>query len=98
MNAFSFTVRQKSLQGVESREAALREAGDLIIPILSGELPQGSSFPELGEMIAGVRKGRTGTSEVTMFKSVGIAAQDAAVAQLAYRNAMELGVGTTIHP
>ena len=49
---------------------------------------------ELGNVILGRTQGRTSSDEITIFKSVGIAAQDAVATQLALSAAKELGVGT----
>ncbi len=62
---------------VESREAALKESGDVIAarkePI------------EIGEVIAGKQRGRTSAEQITLFKSVGVAAEDVAAADLVYQ-------------
>jgi len=62
---------------VESREAALKESGDVIAarkePI------------EIGEVIAGKQRGRTSAEQFTLFKSVGVAAEDVAAADLVYQ-------------
>ena len=61
---------------VDSRKAASKEAGDLIIPHLEGVAPDIQSYGELGELVSGKTKGRTSSQETTLFKSVGIAAMD----------------------
>lgn len=66
---------------VDSREAALEEAGDLIQPILSGAIGSDHLRAELGEVVTGRREGRTSEDQVTFFKSVGVAVQDMAVAR-----------------
>lgn len=67
---------------VDHRESAWHEAGDLIIPRDEGVIPAESDFAELGEVAAGLRSGRVSREEITFFKSVGNAVQDAAVAAL----------------
>jgi ornithine cyclodeaminase/alanine dehydrogenase-like protein (mu-crystallin family) len=62
---------------VDSREAALRESGDVTA---SGQEPT-----EIGEVVRGTRPGRTSRDEITLFKSVGVAAEDLAAAALVYR-------------
>jgi alanine dehydrogenase len=62
---------------VESREAALRESGDVIAA--------GQVFAEIGEVVAGTRAGRGSENEITLFKSVGVAIEDVATAYLVYR-------------
>jgi ornithine cyclodeaminase/alanine dehydrogenase-like protein (mu-crystallin family) len=65
---------------VDQREASLSEAGDLIIPLRQGLLEEGRVQVEIGEILAGLKPGRTSDSEVTFFKSVGHAVQDLAAA------------------
>jgi alanine dehydrogenase len=62
---------------VESREAALKESGDVIA---AGKEPI-----EIGEVIAGKQRGRTSANQITLFKSVGVAAEDVAAADLVYQ-------------
>jgi alanine dehydrogenase len=62
---------------VESREAATREAGDVIAA--------GEPFAEIGEVVAGARPGRGSNDEITLFKSVGVAVEDVVAADLVYR-------------
>ncbi|MHA1237873.1 MAG: ornithine cyclodeaminase family protein [Candidatus Odinarchaeia archaeon] len=81
---------------VDSMEAALKEAGDLIIPIKEGAITKEHIYGELGELICGYKKGRENDKEITLFKSVGLAIQDAATARLAYLKALENNVGTEI--
>jgi ornithine cyclodeaminase len=72
---------------VDSREACLAEAGDLIIP--------GAKIDaELGEIVNGTQPGRQSSAEITFFKSVGVAVQDAAAgaAVLAAAEAQGLGL------
>lgn len=61
---------------VESRKAASKESGDV--------MAAGKIFAELGEVIAGKRPGRESASEITLYKSVGVAVEDLAAAQLVY--------------
>jgi ornithine cyclodeaminase/alanine dehydrogenase-like protein (mu-crystallin family) len=59
---------------VDSREAALNEAGDIIIPINEGAITADHIWAELGEVVAGKNAGRTVDTERTLFKFVGLAA------------------------
>ncbi len=81
---------------VDSRAACLAEAGDLIIPLRKGLISAQSIHAELGEIVLGRKAGREDEREVTFFKSVGNAVQDAAVARLALQVAAEKGLGTQI--
>jgi thiomorpholine-carboxylate dehydrogenase len=64
---------------VESREAATRESGDVIAA--------GHVYAEIGEVVTGAKRGRDSVSEITLFKSVGVAIEDVATADLVYRKA-----------
>lgn len=78
---------------VDSREAALEEAGDILIPLTEGLISKDSIRGELSELVLGERKGRVDRSEVTLFKSVGLAFEDNAAGWLAYRMALSKGIG-----
>lgn len=86
----------RALIVVDSRTAALAEAGDLIQPIRNGRLPEGGIHAELGEIVLGQHPGRNDPNQITLFKSVGLAAQDAMAATAALRRADELGLGQTV--
>lgn len=79
-------VLRRSKLYVESREAASRESGDVIAA--------GAIFAELGEVIGGARPGRQSADEITLFKSVGVAVEDIASAELVYREALAAGPAT----
>jgi ornithine cyclodeaminase len=81
---------------VDSRRAALAEAGDLIQPIRQGLISEADIFAELGEVVAGTRPGRTGAAQITLFKSVGLAVQDAVAAGAILRRAEAEGLGNVI--
>ncbi len=81
---------------VDQREAAWEEAGDLIIPVEAGLVAKDVIDAELGEIVSGkAAKGR-GDFEFTLFKSVGNAAQDVAIAEAALVRAQELGLGVLV--
>lgn len=80
---------------VDSRAAALAEAGDLLIPISEGVLTPEAIRGEIGE-VAARGTGRRTPDEITLFKSVGNAAQDLAVAALAVARAEAGGRGTRV--
>ena len=79
---------------VDSVDAALAEAGDILIPLRHGVIQRQDIWAELGEIITGKKSARTSAQEKTLFKSVGLGIQDAAVAKLAFEKARRLGVGT----
>jgi len=81
---------------VDCRESAMAEAGDILLAIAEGAVGPDPIAAELGQIITGAAPGRRGDSEVTLFKSVGIAIQDLAAARTAYRRALESGAGSRI--
>jgi ornithine cyclodeaminase/alanine dehydrogenase-like protein (mu-crystallin family) len=89
-------LRRASKIVVDSREAAMAEAGDLIIAIERGEIQPSDVYAEIGEIAAGLKPGRQDDDEITYFKSVGNAAQDAAVAQAVYQRALQEGLGIDV--
>jgi ornithine cyclodeaminase len=68
---------------VEVREAALAEAGDLVIPLEAGVIDEGAIVADLSEVVAGALV-RRNSSDVTIFKSVGVAFEDLVVARAAF--------------
>jgi ornithine cyclodeaminase/alanine dehydrogenase-like protein (mu-crystallin family) len=78
---------------VDSRSACLEEAGDLILPMRAGRFDASHIHAELGEIVLGQKTGRASADEITYFKSVGIAVQDAVAAQLAVQHARSMKLG-----
>jgi alanine dehydrogenase len=76
---------RKSRLYVESREAATSESGDVIAA--------GQVFAEIGEVVRGLKPGRQSASEITLFKSVGVAVEDVVTADLVYRKARQASPG-----
>jgi len=81
---------------VDSRAASLEEAGDLIQPLRAGIFHEAHIYGELGELVLGKISGRQSQEEITYFKSVGIAVQDAMAAQVALNNAHKMNIGTEV--
>jgi ornithine cyclodeaminase/alanine dehydrogenase-like protein (mu-crystallin family) len=81
---------------VDSREAVLAEAGDLLVPMGKGLIDAGAVYAEIGEIAAGAKPGRETAEEITFFKHVGIALLDVVTAKLVYERAWELGLGVEI--
>jgi alanine dehydrogenase len=85
---------------VESRSAVLAPSpagsNDLIEPIRTGVVAEDHVHAELGELILGTRPGRTSPEQITLYKSVGVAAQDAAAAALVLAAARERGAGCDV--
>jgi ornithine cyclodeaminase/alanine dehydrogenase-like protein (mu-crystallin family) len=77
---------------VDRRESAMNEAGDLLLAGFGEE----RIAAELGEVLVGEHPGRTDDAELTVFKSLGLAVEDLAAAELVVRKAREQGVGTEV--
>ena len=67
---------------VDNREACEQEAGDLIIPVQEGSWSFEHLHGELGQVVSGDIIARESENEITLFKSVGNAIQDHAMAHL----------------
>jgi ornithine cyclodeaminase len=79
---------------VDSRPAALSEAGDIIIPLRDNVITEDAIVAELGEVLAGVA-GRLG-DELTVFKSLGLPIEDTVACETIYRRAVERNAGFEI--
>lgn len=87
---------KKSKVVCDQVSACLDEAGDLIIPLNEGAITKEHIYAELGEIVSGKKAGRESESEITLFKSVGLAIQDAAAAKLVYDKAREMKKGIEV--
>ena len=87
---------QQSLVVVDEYDAMRAEAGDIMIPLEAGEIDEGHIHAELGEIVNGTKSGRTNPEQITFFKSVGVAVQDAVAASLAVRGAAAHNLGIYI--
>ncbi len=81
---------------IDHHEGALAEAGDLIIALKSGAIKASDIYAEIGEIAAGRKPGRERDDEITFFKSVGNAVQDASVARAIYDAAVRENLGTEV--
>ncbi|HEV2131334.1 MAG TPA: ornithine cyclodeaminase family protein, partial [Longimicrobiaceae bacterium] len=91
----SATVADASLF-VDQREAALRMAGDYLIPVQEGVITEDHLRAEIGEVQIGAKPGRTHADEITLFKSLGLAVEDLAAAEYLHRRAQETGAGAWV--
>jgi ornithine cyclodeaminase/alanine dehydrogenase-like protein (mu-crystallin family) len=89
------TIRAASLF-VDGRDAVLRNGGDVKAAIDDGVVEPGHIHAELGEVVRGRRPGRTRSEELTVFKSVGLAAEDLAVIAELDDRAPAVGAGSLI--
>jgi len=96
MQEVSAETLQRAKIFVDSRSASLEEAGDLIQPIRAGLFDESHICGELGEVVLGIKSGRQSQEEITYFKSVGIAVQDAMAAQVALDNARKMDIGREV--
>jgi ornithine cyclodeaminase/alanine dehydrogenase-like protein (mu-crystallin family) len=89
-------VRRCATVVVDSKEQARGEAGDFQQPLEDGSL-HWADVRELGQVIVGRFPGRKHAQDVTLFKSLGIAVEDVAVAARVYARAVEAGLGTKVN-
>ncbi len=86
----------KSRYVVDLRASAEAEAGEYLTALTAGAIAPSHIAAELGEVVAGVKPGRQTAREVTLFKSLGLAAEDLAAGQFILDRARALGVGQTV--
>jgi ornithine cyclodeaminase len=70
-------------------EGALKEAGDIVVPLSTGVLDRAGVLADLADLVRAKHPGRRSDDEITLFKSVGAAAEDLAAAALAYERATD---------
>lgn len=81
---------------VDYREQVLLEAGDVIDAIEAGAVDEDGSLTELGDVVAGRSPGRETPEQITLFKSVGVAFQDIAVAAWIHDEARRRDLGVQV--
>lgn len=82
---------------VDRRESALNESGDYLLAAKEGVVTADSILGEIGELLLGTKAGRTSTTEITLFKSLGLAIEDVACAEYLYRKAQSQSAGTWVN-
>jgi len=70
---------------VDTRRGALKEAGDIVMPLAAGLMKESDVQGDLFDLCRGAAKGRVGPQEITLFKSVGTAIEDLAAAMLLWK-------------
>ncbi len=90
------TLKRANKIVIDHHEGALAEAGDLIIALKNGAIKASDIYAEIGEIAAGKKPGRERDDEITFFKSVGNAVQDASVARAIYDAAVRENLGTEV--
>ena len=81
---------------IDRRESALNEAGDYLLAAKEGLLTPESILGEIGELLIGTKTGRTSSTEITLFKSLGLAIEDVVSADYLYHKAQSQNAGTWI--
>ncbi len=81
---------------VDSKAAALVEAGDVVMNIAAKLFDESHIRGEIGELVLGRVEGRRSADEITVFKSLGMAVEDVVAADLVFRRASESGAGTEL--
>ena len=76
---------------VDRRESALNESGDYLLAAKEGVNGPENILGEIGELLVGTKSGRTSATEITLFKSLGLAIEDVACADYLYRKAQNAG-------
>ena len=89
-------VAQRYDRSMERYEKASVQTYTSLAVLNAGQIDLDHISSELGEVINGSKPGRTDAEQITFFKSVGVAVQDAMAAQIILRNGPALGLGTTI--
>jgi ornithine cyclodeaminase len=81
---------------VDLMQSAMSEAGDLLIPIGTGVITQDDIVGEIGQVLVGDVAGRNDATQITLYKSLGVVAQDLFAGAHVYRAACEQGVGSLL--
>ena len=79
---------------VDRRESTLNESGDYLMATQEGLIGPEHILAEIGELLVGAKSGRKSKEEITLFKSLGLAAEDLAAASHAFSNAQRANIGT----
>ena len=81
---------------VDLVESAMNEAGDLLLPIAAGAMDAAHILGEIGQVLLGTVPGRRSDADITLYKSLGIVAQDLFAAAHIYARALESGAGVEV--
>jgi alanine dehydrogenase len=90
------TLKRAAKIVVDSRQNALTEAGELVQAIEKKIITKADIYAEIGEIASGLKNGRENENEISFFKSVGNAAQDAAVAKAIYQISQKRNFGVEV--
>ena len=81
---------------VDRRESALKEPGDILVPLQDGAIRPEHIRAEIGELLIGRGQGRTSAQDITLFKSLGLAVEDLGAASHVVAKAIREGAGTRV--
>ena len=81
---------------VDFKPSALAQAGELRHAMEGGAVTDRHIQGEIGEVLNGTLRGRTAADDITVYKSLGIAAQDLAAAHRVYQSALQIGLGLRV--
>ena len=81
---------------VDRLESTVNESGDYLAALREGAISDNHIVGEIGSILTGAIEGRRGDDEITLFKSLGLAVEDLAAAEYAYRRALEQDVGVDV--
>lgn len=87
---------KKALLIVDSYAGAFSEAGEIVMAIEEGRIGRESVYASIDELVAEIKQAPEDTTQLTLFKSLGLAIEDLAAADLAYRKAKEKGIGKDV--
>lgn len=80
----------------DRRESVMAESGDFLIPLAEGAIRESHLLGELGELVTGRIAGRTSPTEITIFKSLGLAVEDVAALRHIHERALATGRGLPV--
>jgi len=89
------TILKRAKIVVDDWEQAFH-SGEINVPLAKGIITKRNVWGEIGEVVAGLKPGRTSSDEITVFTSTGLAIQDAVTAELAYKKALAKKIGRFI--
>jgi alanine dehydrogenase len=81
---------------VDRRESAVNEAGDYLVPLKEGAIAPSHILGELGDLLGSAVQGRSSRSDITLFKSLGLAVEDVAAVRHVYEKARAAGRGVPV--
>ncbi len=86
----------KAIAYTDSLDSLFREGGDILIPLAEGKMEKSQIIGEIGQVIAGEIPARLNGSQITVYKSHGMTAQDLWAAALILKNAWAQNIGTRV--